>query len=226
MDFNNKVYYVKEFLGAKIWITETIVNTWLIMLVLFALIFLFNLQVKKFQRIPKGLQNFVEMLVDGIDGLIKSNIGPEYMYFSGCFLGLFIFLIFSNLSGLISLRPPTADLATTFTLSMVIFFLIHIMGMLKSKEDYFKSYIKPYAILLPLNIISELSTPISLAFRLFGNMFGGFIITEMVYNLFPMALRFVFPAVLHIYFDIFSGILQSVIFVILSMTFIKNKLPQ
>ena len=104
------------------------------------------------------------------------------------------------------------------------FFLIHFMGIKTEFKSYFKAYIEPYPVLLPLNIISEFATPVSLSFRLFGNILGGYIIMSMVYNLFPAFLKIVLPGALHIYFDIFSGALQAFIFVILSMTFIKDKI--
>ena len=105
------------------------------------------------------------------------------------------------------------------------------MGIKTAKGGYFKSYLEPVPILLPINIISEIATPISLSFRLFGNILGGMIIMSMVYmalgNL-PSLLKIFnigIPAALHVYFDVFAGCIQTVIFVMLSMIFVKDKIP-
>jgi F-type H+-transporting ATPase subunit a len=82
---------------------------------------------------------------------------------------------------------------------------------------YLKGFAEPIFILLPLNIIGELATPISLSFRLFGNILGGVIIMYLLYSAVPVLI----PILPHIYFDLFAGILQTFIFVMLSMVFIS-----
>lgn len=225
MDFNNKVYTIVKIFGIDIWITETLVNTWIIILFLSIFAVTVNILLKKFDSIPRGFQNFIELIVESIDNMTKSNMGEEYLYFSGWFFSVFAFLLCSNLSGLVGLRPPTADLATTLTFALITFFLIHLMGIVTGGKNYFKSYIEPFPLLLPINIIGEIATPISLSFRLFGNIFGGLVITGMIYSLFPLILKLGLPGIFHIYFDVFAGVLQAFIFVILSMTFIKDKIP-
>ena len=147
----------------------------------------------------------------------RLNIGGNW------FFGVFVFVLVSNLSGLLGLRAPTADFCTTAAITLATFVMIHFMGIKTGKGGYFKGYLEPVPVLLPINIISELATPISLSFRLFGNILGGMIIMAMVYSL-PRWLNFGIPAVLHIYFDVFAGCIQTVIFVMLSMTFIKDKI--
>lgn len=224
MNFDNKVLTVIRIFNFDVWITETIVNTWIIILFLFIFSLFVRLSIKKFTQIPSGFQNFIELIIESIDNMTKTNMGEKYVCFSAWFFGVFAILLCSNLSGLIGLRPPTADLATTLMFALTTFFLIHFMGIMTDCKSYFKSYIEPFALLLPINIIGELATPISLSFRLFGNIFGGFVIMGMIYALFPMILKLGLPGIFHIYFDIFSGALQAFIFVILSMTFIKDKI--
>ncbi len=225
MDFNNKYHGSIDFFGLDVWITDTTIATWIIGAVLIALAIYTNISVKKFNKIPKGFQNFIEFVVETMDNFVVSTVDKKYSYLGGWFFGVMAFILFSNLSGLVTLRPPTADLATTFALSLMTFFLIHFLGISKSKGEYFKGYADPYPFLVPINIIGEVATPVSLSFRLFGNILGGLIIMGMVYELFPFFLKIGVPAVLHVYFDIFAGALQSFIFVILSMTFIRSKLP-
>ncbi len=212
-------------------ITETVVNTWIIMAVLtiFAVV-----ATRRFETIPRGLQNAVEALVDVITGFTKQTMGEKKMVYAPYMLTLFLLLAFSNLFGLFGLRPPTADLNTTFAFAMLTFFIIHFNGISKKGPlTYAKGYLEPMAFMLPLNIIGELALPISLAFRLFGNIVGGMIIMSLIYNglasastalglSFAPILQVGIPAFLHLYFDVFSGLIQTFIFIMLSMVFIGN----
>ncbi len=224
MDFGSN--YVELQLGSfSLRLSETIIGTWIIMagLIIFALIVRHKLN--KFEDVPNtGFQNFVETIVEMMDSFVASNMGEKYKYFGNWFFGVFAFILFSNLSGLLGFRAPTADLGTTAALALTTFVLIHFMGIVTGKLGYFKSYFEPIPFLVPLNIISELATPVSLSFRLFGNLLGGTIIMGLVYTI-PMVLRVWVPAFLHIYFDVFAGCLQTFIFVMLSMAFIGDKIP-
>ncbi len=225
MDFNIKVYETFNLFGREFWITTTVINTWIVGIFLIAFALFTRMALKNFQNVPKGFQNFVEAIVEAMDNFVTSTMDEKYSSYGGWFFGIMVFILVSNLSGLVGLRPPTADIATTFALAFMTFFLIHFLGIKKGKGEYFKGYLEPLPAFLPLNIIGELAIPISLSFRLFGNMLGGLIIMSMVYELFPIYLKIGLPAVLHGYFDVFSGSLQSFIFVVLSMTFIRSKLP-
>jgi len=101
--------------------------------------------------------------------------------------------------------------------------LMHVESAATLRWGYFKSYIRPYPVFLPINLIGEVSKPLSLAFRLFGNMLGAFIIIGLSYQMLPLLLRFLLPDVLHAFFDIFTGSLQAFIFTMLSMVFIRQK---
>lgn len=217
------VYAVIHLFGLEIWITQTTVTTWVIMLFLIILAFLARLQLNKFSEKPSGVQNFIELVIEQMDNFVTSTMGEKYSYFGNWFFGVFSLILVSNLSGLLGFRPPTADFATTACLAFSTFILIHFMGIFVNKGGYFKGYLEPIPIMLPMNIISEIATPISLSFRLFGNILGGSIIMGLVYSL-PRWLNVGIPGVLHIYFDVFAGCIQTVIFVMLSMTFIKDKI--
>ena len=160
-------------------------------------------------------------------------MGQKYKSFCNWFFGVFCFIVTSNYIGLLSFRSPTADLATTLALSLSTFTLIHFMGIKVNGGAYFKGYIEPMPVLLPLNIIGEIATPISLSLRLFGNILGGTIIMGLINSALsqgPILLQVVgfgaITPVLHAYFDVFAGFLQTFIFVILSMTFIKDKIGE
>ncbi len=225
MNFGIKFYEAFEIGGVPFWFTETIFNTWIIMAILIIFALIVRSKLNSFKETPTGLQNFVELIVETMDSFTKANMGEEQAYFGNWFFGLFCLILLSNLAGLFGFRPPTADISTTAAFGISTFFLIHFMGITKGKAEYFKDYFRPIPILFPINLIGEIATPISLSFRLFGNLLAGVIIMGMIYALFPIFLKIGVPAVLHVYFDVFSGCLQSFIFVILSMTFIKGKIP-
>lgn len=196
-------------------ITETVTTTWLIMalLVIFAYI-----STRALEEIPRGVQNVVELFVESIENLTASTMGRDKLGFAPYMGTLAMYITAANLAGLFALRPPTADLNTTLALSFITFISIHYFGMKrKGAVKYLKEFAQPMPLLLPLNIIGELSTPISLSFRLFGNMLGGVIIMYLLYQAIPI----IIPILPHVYFDLFAGILQSFIFVMLSMVFIS-----
>jgi F-type H+-transporting ATPase subunit a len=212
-------------------ISETVVVTWMIMAVLFVFAIAAT---RNFEKVPKGMQNAVEMLVDTMNNFTAQTMGEDKKGFSPYMGTLFIFLLVANLIGLVGFRPPTADVNTTFALSIITFVLTQFNG-IRSKGigTYIKGFFEPFVLLFPLNILGELANPISLAFRLFGNIVGGLIIMSLVYGgltglsgMIGLAnvpiLQAGIPAALHAYFDVFSGVLQSFIFVMLSMVFISG----
>lgn len=199
-------------------ISETVFSTWIIMAVIMIAV---SLAVRNFKTVPSGVQNFVEMLIDGINGLVKQTMGEHRMNFAPYMGTLLIFIAFANISGLFGLFPPTADINTTLALAMMTFFAIHFFGIKSKGGGYFKGFLEPMPFLLPLNIIGELATPVSLGFRLFGNVLGGMIIMTLLYNALGLMALVPIPAVLHVYFDLFSGLLQSFIFTMLTMVFVS-----
>ncbi|SES83234.1 ATP synthase F0 subcomplex A subunit [Natronincola peptidivorans] len=229
MEFGPKVIFEIPILGG-IPVTETVVNTWLIMLVLTVLAVIGG---KAFKKVPTGRQNVVEVVVDAINKLTIQTMGEDKKTFASYMGALFLFLLCANLFGLLGLRPPTADVNTTFALAALTFCMIHFFGAKrKGVGGYLKGFLEPIPFLLPLNILSELATPISLSFRLFGNIVGGLIIMSLVYGgliglssavglgSFPIFQAGI-PIALHLYFDVFAGVLQTFIFVMLSMVFIS-----
>lgn len=199
------------------------ISTWAVMGILIAAAVVVRVMLPKFKASPGGFQNIIETIVEMISDFAGGNLGDQHTNYGGIYFSVFLFLIFSNLVGMFGLRPPTADLATTAALALITFILIQIGSISSLKWGYFKSFIKPYPVFLPINLIGEISKPLSLAFRLFGNMLGGLIIIGMMYRMLPLLLRFLFPDVLHAYFDLFAGSLQAFIFTMLSMIFIRQK---
>ena len=221
MDFNIRNFWLVEVFGVEFWITQTIVNTWLIMAFLVGGALLIRMKLRKMEDVPSGLQNVIEVLVEAFDGFLKSMGGERVRVFGGWFFTVFLFILVSNFSGLIGMRPPTADWVTPAALAIGTFLLIQGTGIyFRGVGGYLKSFFQPVWVFFPLNFIGELSRPVSLSFRLFGNILSGMMLLTIVYTLLPLALRFILPIPLHIFFDVFFGALQTIIFCALSITYI------
>lgn len=217
MNFGPKyVFQVPEFipLFGGTWVTNTVTTTWIIMI---ALTLLSIILTRKLSDVPGKKQNIAEILVDTVNGLVAQTMGESKLYFAPYMLTLMMFLAVANLSGLLGFRPPTADLNTTFALSLLTFGMTIFFGIKSKKMGYIKGFGEPFIFMLPTNIIGELANPISLSFRLFGNILGGVVIMTLLYQVVPIGV----PAVLHAYFDVFSGLIQTFIFTMLSMVFIS-----
>ncbi|MGF7145197.1 F-type H+-transporting ATPase subunit a [Anaerotaenia torta] len=222
MNFNVDNLWIVRIGGIDIWITRTIFNTWIIMLVLIIFAFIVRIMLRRFQEVPRGFQNVVEAIVEIFDNFVRNSAGDRLMSTGTWFFTVFAFIFVSNISGLAGLRPPTADWATTFALAMATFLLIQVTGIRYRKGQYIKSFFQPHPIFFPLNLIGELARPISLSFRLYGNVLSGVILMTLVYSIAPIFMRFGIPAVLHAYFDLITGALQTYIFCILSLMFIRG----
>ena len=222
MDFNVNNLSVLNIGGVDVWFTETIRNVWIVMLVLIIFSVIVRIKLRKFSDVPSGLQSFVELIVETFDGFVKNSAGEKLSYLGNWFFMVFSFILISNLSGLIGLRPPTADWTVTGTLAFVTFLLIEFLGFGYRKGAYIKGLFEPYFFFFPLNVIGELARPVSLSFRLFGCILSGMLLITMFYTLTPKYVQFVLPVALHAFFDVFYAILQAYIFCVLSLTFIGN----
>ena len=130
--------------------------------------------------------------------------------------------MFSNFSGLFGLRPPTADYGITFPLAIITFVLIHYNELKHQKlKGVLKGLCDPWPIWAPINIIGNLAVPISLSLRLFANILSGTAIMTLIYVLLSK-IAYVWPAALHVYFDLFSGSIQTYVFCMLTMTYIRS----
>lgn len=199
-------------------INQTIVSMWVVMaiLILFSII-----ATRKFSWLPKGRQNLLEMIVEGVSNFTVFIMGEKGMPFVPYIGTLMAFLLLSNTAGVWSfnlLRPPTADVNTTLALGIMTFIAIQFFS-LRSKGlvKYLRAFLDPFALFLPMNIIGELAKPVSLGFRLFGNIFGGMVIMGLIYQAAP----FLVPVPMHVYFDLFAGVLQTMVFSLLTMVFIS-----
>ena len=136
-----------------------------------------------------------------------------------------IFVLVMNLTGLVGISPPTKNFSVTLTLALISFVMVQGYAIKRNGiGSYFKGYLEPVSFILPITILERIMLPISLSLRLFGNMLAATFIIELIYeNLEKLAwaAQLVIPIPLHLYFDIFDGGIQAVIFVMLTMINIK-----
>lgn len=219
---NIKNYWAFEIAGFQIIINETILNTWIIMLLLIVLAVVVRIALRKFTVVPSGYQNAVEAVVEMFDNFASNTLGPKLSYIAPWYFMVFGFILVSSMLSVVGLRAPTADFATTFALAIATFFIMFFMGLKHRKGSYLKGFFEPNIVFFPLNLIGEIAKPISLSFRLFGNMLSGTILLTLYYTLTPRFVQVGIPAMLHAVFDVLFGALQTYIFVIISLMYIKG----
>ena len=226
VDFMIHGLFKYSFLGHEVWITTSHVCVLIVILVLVGFAIAANIAMKKAQEIPTGFQNVVELIVEKLDGMVSGTMGKHANKFRNYIGTVFIFILFSNLSGLLGLRPPTADYGVTLPLALVSFFLIH-YNTIKyhtPKEIWVDkcSPMPPWLPLwMPINIIGDIAVPISLSLRLFANVLSGVVMMALVYGLIGK-FALIWPAFLNVYLYIFSGAIKTYVFCMLTMTYLSN----
>lgn len=240
-----KVFYTLPFdfpvLG-KLQISETMVVSWIVMLLITGLCIWLTHDLKV-ENISKR-QAAAEMLVEMANKFVVGNMGEAFRYFIPFVAALFATSVVSNLISLIGLRSPTADLSTEAAWAVVVFIMITSQKIkTNGVGGYLKGFTTPIAIMTPFNVLSELATPVSMACRHFGNILSGVVINGLLYGALAVAssalLGFLpgilgdilskipildvgIPAILSVYFDWFSGIMQAFIFCMLTVMYIAN----
>ncbi|MGB9663135.1 MAG: F0F1 ATP synthase subunit A [Moorellaceae bacterium] len=195
---------------------STVVNTWIVMAVLFVLIFLAT---RRLRFIPRGVQHVLEMVLEFILGLLEEAIGKEGRKYLPLVGTLFIFILSLNLSWFIpGMKPPTMDLSTTAAFGVTTIIIVQLIAIRKKGlKGYIKHFFSPAPFMFPLNIIEELVKPVSLSLRLFGNMFG----EEMVATVLLILVPFLLPTPIML-LGVVMGLIQAFVFTLLTVTYIAN----
>lgn len=215
-------------------VTITVVTTWVIM-ALFYLLFHFG--VKKLEKNPSKVQTFYEIYHGALDGFVGGALGKHKEKYLAYIGALVSFVFISNIFCVIPtpgfrveegvmhifpmFRTPTADLNTTVGLALIttVTFLIAAFktnGVL----GYFKHMMEPAPIMFPIHLLGEFAKPTNISMRLFGNMFAGMVIMGLIYSVVP----WVIPVPMHLYFDLFIGLVQAYVFTMLTMVYIQQQL--
>ncbi|MDU7026720.1 MULTISPECIES: F0F1 ATP synthase subunit A [Robinsoniella] len=210
--------------GQEFYITTTHVSILIVMIILLVFAVIANRKMKNPDEIPRGFQNAVEMIVEMLDKMVHGSMGKYAGKFANYIGSIFLFIFVSNISGLFGLRPPTADYGVTLPLGIMTFAIIQYNNIRYNKFGALTGLFKPLPFLFPINLIGEIAVPFSLSLRLFGNILSGTVMMSLIYTLLaPIAIGW--PGFLHIYFDIFSGAIQTYVFCMLTMVFVTDKLP-
>lgn len=179
-----------------------------------------NLSIK-----PGKKQTVVEAIYKSLDGMIRSNVGEEYLDILPFIGAIAVYIFMMNMVGLVGIVPPTKNLSVTAALGLISFFVVQYYAIKKhGVGSYLKGYISPVSVMLPINLLERLMFPLSLALRLFGNVLAATFLVELVYEALgkvAFVAQLGLPIPLHGYFDIFDGVIQVVIFVMLTMINIK-----
>ncbi len=222
IDFMVHGVFQYELFGQKLWITTTHVCLFIVILMICIFCLCANRAIKHATEVPGGFQNVAELIVEMLDKMIGGVMGKNAAAFANYIGILFIFILLSNISGLFGLRPPTADYGVTLALGLITFTLITFN---KFKYQKVKGVIKglcdPWPIWAPINVIGDIAVPISLSLRLFANVLSGTVMMALIYGLLGF-IATAWPAALHVYFDLFSGAIQTYVFCMLTMTYINN----
>ena len=226
IDFMIHGIFQVNFFGNKVWITDSHVCILIVMLAMVIFACVANRKIKNATDRPDAFQNVIELIVEMLDGMVESTMGKWAPKFVNYISTIFIFILISNISGLMGLRPPTADYGTTLALALITFFMIWINKFRhQSGKQIWTDMCSPLPpwlpVWLPINLVSELAVPVSLSLRLFANVLSGTVIMALVYGLLGK-LAVAWPAVLHVYFDLFSGAIQTYVFCMLTMTYVSQ----
>ena len=183
---------------------------------IFALIVRFIL-LPRFKQVPTGFQNVMEMLVGLIDRFTNSIMGERGKKMAAYILTLGMFLVISGMLDLVGLRIPATDLNFTVAIALITFVLIFVFGIrYKGVKGLVKSYAEPMAFIAPFRLISDVIIPVSLSFRLFGNMFAGMVLLLFLGYMVPWLVNTVI-----LLYEAFVGILQAFIFGMLATVFMS-----
>lgn len=206
---------------------DAIAYTWLLIIVLAALSFLATRSIKK---IPGGLQNFMEVLVGGIENMIVETMGEHGRRFFPLIATLALFILTSNLIGLIpGFYPPTANLNTTAACALIVFATTHVVGIKEHGFGYLKHFMGPIIWLAPLiffiEIIGHVARLVSLSLRLFGNMQGHELVLMIFFTLGVKYYLPVAPLPMMI-MGILVSFIQAFVFMLLAMIYIQGSLEE
>ena len=236
-----KVYFAIELPWFTINITQTVLTLFVASIILIVLALVIR---KSLKKRPGGFQVVVEKLVNMLYGLVEDTMGKHNLKFAPYIGTLFLSSIVCTLLGMTQiLRSATADLSVTLAWALVTTGLVWFWNI---KNFGFKAWLKgftePIVVMTPMNIVSEIAQPISLAFRHFGNVVGGSVLTSLIYIALGGLTNVVFgwlpgllgsipflqvgiPAFLSIYFDLFSGFVQALVFSLLTMVYVGAANP-
>ena len=215
-----------------------------ICLVLIVLFIIVGIKAKRADPLkrPKGLLLIAEMCVEKLDNFVNETMGLGFDNFGGILLGLIPTLFLSFIIGITGLPTPMTNLAVPFTFALVTFSLIHYTSIRYTKIKYFKRFVDPLPIFLPMNLLSMWAPLLSMTLRMFGNAVVGWVLLGLLnsgleslsaslFSFMNSGANQIFfvpiaTPLLHAYFDLFSGFVQTMVFTFLTCLFIAQERPE
>jgi F-type H+-transporting ATPase subunit a len=203
--------------------TTIVFSTWLVVFLLAILSFLAT---RNLQVYPGRLQNIMEVIIDGLHALLIDTMGEHGKKFFPLIATLGLFILTANLIGIIpGFESPTANINTNLAMALVVFFSTHVVGVITHGFKYVKQFLGPVwwliPLMLPIELISHLSRPLSLTFRLFGNIAGEDIVLLVVLLLVPLLVPL--PIM---FLMIFTSVVQTLVFMLLAMMYIGGAMEE
>jgi len=209
-------HHVVEFAG-KFFNLDTLMMTWLVMAIVLLIAFLATRTLGKGKMPGNKCQNSIELLYEYVSDTVKENLDEFAPQFVSLIFTMFLFIFVSNMLGLIpGLASPTNDLNTTSGLALFVIILVFFMGFKVQGLGYLRHYITPYPVLLPLNIIEDVTKPLTLALRLFGNILAGEFMLQILYLFVPWFVPLIWLA-----FCVFIGSVQAFLFSMLTLAYVS-----
>ena len=223
-------------------ITETVLSSFLVMLTLVILSICLGRNLKKR---PGRRQVLVEKVVQMLYNMVRDTMGEHNLRFAPYIGALFCSSLLGTLISMLGFfRSATADISTTITWALMTSVLVWFYNIKNNGFfGWLKGFTEPIVVMTPMNIVSEIAQPVSMAFRHFGNVAGGSVLTMLIYNALAAAsalilgwipnafissipiLQVGIPAVLSLYFDLFSGFIQALVFSMLTMVYVGAACP-
>ena len=210
------------------WIDSLSQNIKASIIVMVALMIVLSLIGKKIGKLsprdkPRGVVFIAVMFVDTINRFIQEFYGKQWRRFAPILTAIFLYLVFANTAGLFGLATPLANMSVALSMSLIAFLTIQGAGIsVRGPLNRLKDLSSPNPLLLPLNLVSEISTPVAMGLRLFGNLLTGSVIFVLVYNLLPHIAATFFTAVLiHPVFNIGFGVIQAMVYFMLLTIFVS-----
>lgn len=201
-------------------VDETTVVSWIIMAALTILAIILTRNLKVEGQIGKR-QQILEVCMDKMMSFFRAVLGEKGEKYMPWLMSVAIFIGASNMIGILGFKPPTKSMQVTAAMAITSIFLVQLAGIKeRGIKGHIKSFAKPVAIVLPINLLELIIKPLSLCMRLFGNVIGAFIIMELIKNVvfFKIGVSLAFS----FYFDLFDGFLQAYIFVFLTAMYVNE----
>ena len=197
---------------------DTLYMTWISMAIVIVIAILATRNLK---LVPQGWQNILEIIITSLLEQIDMAMGPRGRKIAPLLITLFLFILISNWLGLVpGFTSPTNDPNTTLGLAWMVVVLLHFLGLVFKGKHYITHFFEPIAPFVVVNMLEEVAKPITLAFRLFGNILAGEILIIILAQLLPM--WFPIPNIIWLGFSVFVGVIQAFIFTMLSMSYLAN----